>query len=176
MASDNQSTWHYEKERRANDMLRVFNPTDEDYRVIWDKRSGGKVFRIKAKSEEVVIRYIAEKYIREMFEKLLYDKVDKAVIKANEERVAKGMAEMTKYAEQYRFESPLLRPTTEEAKKVIAVLYVGVDREFGIDNEAMEEPPQRQDKPIFDVALEEVQKEKISSFSLHHLSQKFCLI
>ncbi len=163
MANDNQSSYHYELERRANDLLRVYNPTNEDYIVVWDKKSGGKVFRVRAKQEEVLFRYIAEKYIREMFQKMINDEVDKAVIKANEDRVAKGMAEMTKYAEQYRFESPLLQPTSDKARKMIAILYVGVDREYGIDNEMGEEEQTPQDKPVFESALEDIQKQKVST-------------
>lgn len=158
--ADNSSSYHNELERRANDLLRVYNPTDEDYIVIWDKKSGGKVFRVRAKQEEVLFRYIAEKYIREMFQKLINEEVEKAVLKANEERIAKGMAEMTKYAEQYRFESPLINPTSDKAKRIISILYVGVDREYGVDREFGEEASAPQDKPIFDSALEEVQSGK----------------
>src|SRR3972149_5669820 len=85
-----------EMERRANDLLRVYNPTDADYIVKWDKRGGTKLFRVPAKGEAVHIRYIAEKYVREMFEKIIMEKAMTAVLKENEARVAKGMAEMDK--------------------------------------------------------------------------------
>ena len=43
------STILAEMERRSQDLIRVYNPLDEDYVVIWDKSSpvGAKLFRVK---------------------------------------------------------------------------------------------------------------------------------
>ena len=155
------STYVKELERRSNDLLRVYNPTDEDYVITWDKREGAKLFRAKAKEESVFIRYIAEKYLKEMFNKIITDKADKAVREENERRAEKGMEEMSKWKDQFKFESRFYSPDSEEAKKLLAILYVGIDTEYGIDRESPSvEETVDDSKPIFKQAMDTVQAEK----------------
>jgi hypothetical protein len=150
-----------EMERRANDLIRVYNPTDQDYVVKWDKKNGTKLFRVPKKSETVLVRYIAEKYIHEMYDILLTSKADMAVINENERRIEKGLAEMNKFNEQFRFESKFYVVSEEDARKVIATLYVGIEREFGVDSEVQEEEVLTEhSKPIFSRALESIQSGK----------------
>jgi len=132
------SSYQIELERRSNDLLRVYNPLNEDKVVIWDLRSGGKIFRVPAKQEAVFPRYISEKYIREMYDKILNDKAHDAIIKENQRRIAAGMAAMDKTFktnEQMVFEQKFYNPNSDEARKIISLLYVGVETEYGIDRE-----------------------------------------
>lgn len=157
------SSYLLEIERRSNDLLRVYNPLGEDYVVEWDRRGGTKLFRVPAKSEEVLIRYIAEKYIREMYEKILNDKARDAIVKENERRVSKGMAEMDKTqrtGEQMQFEAKFYNPSDEEAKKIISILYVGLEREYGVDKGYRPGVTKTDDRPAFTKALEIVSEEK----------------
>ena len=154
-----------ELERRANDILRVYNPTDERYVVEYDKRGGVKLFPIEAKSEAVFPRYIAKKYLREMFDKMLNDKAREAILKENKRRVSVGMAEMDKTMksnEQMMFEEKFYNPPDDEAKRIMALLYVGVENEFGIDRGVPETARKVDDRPIFERAMEEVQEAKDS--------------
>jgi len=80
MPDQPKSLFHQELERRANDLIKVFNPTDKDYIVEWSRRDGSKLFRVPAKGDAILIRYIAEKYLQEMFEKLMVDKTNAAVL------------------------------------------------------------------------------------------------
>jgi hypothetical protein len=157
------SSYLQEIERRANDLLRVFNPLEEDYVVVWDRRGGEKLFRVPAKSEEVLIRYIAEKYIKEMYEKILNDKAHDAIVAENERRVSKGMAEMDKTqrtGEQMQFEAKFYSPSDEEAKKIISILYVGLEREYGVDKGYRPGQTKTDDRPAFTKALESVSQDK----------------
>ena len=158
------STYVLELERRVNDLIRVYNPTDKDYIVEWDRRSGVKLFRVPSKQETVLIRYIAEKYIHEMFDFIFTQKAHEAIIAENQRRIEKGFAEMDKTLktnEQFKFEMPFYNPDEKTSRELIAILYVGVEQEYGIDREM---PPQElapQDtRPVFDQALESIQKEK----------------
>jgi hypothetical protein len=158
------SVFIQEMERRTNDLLRVYNPIEKDFVVKWDKKNGTKLFRVPAKTESVHIRYIAEKYVREMYQQIITERTDKAVIEENERRVAKGFAEMLKYKEQQPFESRFYNPTDEDAKKIISILYVGIENEFGVDREAPpDESGVREEKPVFNRALESVMEEKKTS-------------
>lgn len=156
------TSYQIELERRANDLLRVFNPLGEDQIVIWDKRSGGKVFRVPAKQEAVLVRYIAEKYVKEMYQKILNDRAMKAIMKENDERVKKGLAEMDKTFktnEQMVFEQKFYRPSNEEARKIISLLYVGVETEYGIDRAYRADQEEVESREFGDV-LKTVQDEK----------------
>lgn len=147
-----------EMERRSNDLLRVYNPTDTDYVTQWDRKNGAKLFRVPKKEETVLVRYIAEKYIREMYMKIVTDKTDQAVLEENEKRINKGMAEMTKWKDQSIFDSKFYNPTDDEARRIIATLYVGVESEFGVDREIEDSKPEVADnRPTLTRALEDVQ-------------------
>ena len=162
MVDQANTSFHQEAARKANDLIRVYNPTDKDHVVKWDKRGGTKNFRVVAKEEAVLLRYLARKYVTEMFTKIITEKADKAIIEENEKRVAKGVAIMDKSlrtGEQLRFEAPLYKPTSEEAKKLVAILWVGVEQEFGIDREA-EADDTPSDKPVLESAIETVAEEK----------------
>ena len=115
---------------------------------------------MRSKSEEILVRHIANKYIKEMFTKITSEKVDKAILEENESRIAKGMQEMTSWKEQLTFEGKLYSKNDEEAKKLVSILYVGVESEYGIDRQAVPEQAPLEEKPVFESALESVQKEK----------------
>lgn len=169
MAADRKakSSYQQELERRANDILRIYNPTNERHVVVWDAKNGPKRFPVEAKEEAVHPRYIAEKYMREMFQKILNDKAREAILNENERRIKSGMAEMDKTMktnEQMAFEEKFYNPSDEEAKRIIALLYLGVESEYGVDRVSAD--AQKDDKrPVFERAMEEVQETKDSGGS-----------
>jgi len=148
-----------ELERRSQDLLRVHNPTDKDYVIEWDRKNGTKLFRVRANDDSVLIRYIAEKYIREMYEHLIISEADKAVVERNEKRIEKGLDAMNKFKEQERFETPLLNKSTKEQTDILATLYVGVENEYGIDHE-LQESVEDNIPQTFDDVLKGVQESK----------------
>ncbi len=159
------SSYQQDLERRSNDLLRVFNPLDEDAVVEWDRKNGVKLFRVPKKEEAVLPRYIAEKYIREMFDKILIGDADKAVRKENERRISKGMAAMDKTlktSEQMQFESKFYVGNDTRAKEIVALLYMGVETEFGVDRVAQQAQKEQDDRPAFERAMKTVQEEKDS--------------
>ncbi|MHC4269155.1 MAG: hypothetical protein ACYSWS_03435 [Planctomycetota bacterium] len=169
------SSYQLELERRANDILRIYNPTSERYVIEWDRKGGTKLFPVEAKSEAVYPRYIAKKYIKEMFQKILNDRAKEAILAENKRRIEGGMAEMDKTMktnEQMAFEEKFYNPTNEEAKRIIALLYLGVESEYGIDRQAPMAEQKMDNKPIFDRALDEIQEEKgVSSIDKEKTSE-----
>jgi len=107
------SSYTQELKRRENDLIRVYNPLDVPKVIEWDRKNGVKLFRVPAKQEEVLIRYIAKKFIEEVFDYIISKKAGDAVIQANKERVEKGMAEMTPWKEQMAFESKFYNPDSD---------------------------------------------------------------
>ncbi|MBU1067090.1 hypothetical protein KKE60_04855, partial [Patescibacteria group bacterium] len=159
----NKSSYVLELERRANDTLIVYNPLDEDHIVEWDRRGGVKLFRVRSKKEEHLPRYIAEKYLSEMHTKIVNKKAADGIKAENDKRMKAGMAIMDKTlktGEQEVFESKFYNMEDDETKKIISILYVGVDREFGIDDVQPQTGVVDDAKPSFTRAMESVQKEK----------------
>ena len=159
------SSYEQELVRRTNDLLRIYNPSDEDYVVEWDRKNGTKLFRIPKKEEAVLPRYIAEKFIREMFDKIIITEADKAVIKENDRRVKAGMAAMDKTmktGEQNQFESQFYIGNDQRSKEIIAILYMGMETEFGVDRMTQGQTEQQDSRPSFEQAMETVQEEKDS--------------
>lgn len=144
-------------------LVRVYNPTNERYVVEWDRKNGVKLFPIEAKTEAVFLSYIAKKYIREMYDRIIITKADEAVRKENQRRIKAGMAVMDKTLktnEQTVFESKFYIGNDTRAKEIIATLYVGVESEFGVDRASETQAEQADDQSDFDRAMKTVQEEK----------------
>ena len=159
------SSYQQELERRSNDLLRIYNPTNERHVVEWDRKNGTKLFPVEPKEEAVYPRYIAEKYIREMFDKITISEADGAVRKENERRIKAGMAAMDKTlktGEQEQFESQFYIGKDDKAREIIALLYMGVETEFGVDRIYQTETETKDIRPTFEKAMETVQEEKDS--------------
>lgn len=151
------SSYQQEIERRANDLVRVFNPLKDRYIVRWDAKNGVKLFPIEAESEAVFVRYIASKYVKEMYTKIITTEADQAVRDKNEERIKKGLAEMDKTqrtGEQMQFESRFYNPSDEKAREIIATLWVGVETEFGVDQVTAQDGTRDDTKSAFDRQME----------------------
>jgi len=149
-----------EMARKANDEIMVYNPTEKDYPIKW----GGMFWMVpnrtkdngNGKGKEVLLRYLAEKFRKEMVNKLITKENDElmAVEKKNykgnfwplhEERIA------------LRTTNPKLR------KKYMKVVWLGLHKRFGIDQlpgEATGVPLKPRDRrPLDDILQEEIDNE-----------------
>lgn len=148
-----------ELQRRSNDLIRVYNPLNVDYVVEYDKANGGQKFRVPAKTEKVLVRYIAEKYMREMTQKMRTVKVDMSIKEENDRRASSGFPKMNKWDEEMIFSQPLLDMSPEKNKELLKLLYRGVESEFGVDGDYNQEQEMDNSKPAFEQALEELEME-----------------
>jgi len=115
-------------EKRSRDEIAVYNPTNEDYTEVW----GGIIYRFPAKKETSVERYVAEKYIENMTNKMMFDEVQFKVDKENERRTKVNQSPMNKWEEQPRFEAQLgILFNPEKKVEIWKSLYRGVTRKFG---------------------------------------------
>lgn len=138
MAEPTKDTILREMERRSLDTIMVYNPTDSDYRLEWDKRYHVIPKKDRdlgyGKGRMELPRYLAEKYAREMKNMLINDMERKAVEKLVAEYEAKGQRFRDKY-EENSAALPLVPKTSDE--KLIAQIYdmviLGLVREFGND-------------------------------------------
>ena len=131
---------HREAQRKANDRILVFNPTEQDY----TQRFDGIGFTIPNKNKDnghgagcaVVPRYVEQLYIKHMTDLILGGKQLDAIRDENKDRVSKGMKEMDKYiggegamfAEKYKIDND------DQRTEIFKILYRGVVEEYGIDD------------------------------------------
>jgi hypothetical protein len=126
--------------RKSMDRIRVFNPTESDFVVLWGTEKYKYVFPNKnkdtgwGKGQRVIERYIAEKYARDMkdfiinrmadndlkstIERMEKAGVDNYLWKANESFAQSG---------KYKTDNPVL------IKEIYEQVWLGVEEEFGMD-------------------------------------------
>ena len=145
--------WHNEQRRRSQDLIRVYNPTEQDYVLMWENER----FIVPSKDNDkgwgkgmrVMQRYLAQKYTREIVDKMLIDGQDKAL----EERKVKLAGQGNEYPtfnanmqmSGLRTDSPSLREPIEDQ------VWLGIEEEFGVDREYVEikeEKPQIMKDPF----------------------------
>lgn len=127
-----------EMERKSLDTLMVFNPTDKDYLLEWDKR----YHRIPAKNKNMgfgngkmeLSRYLSEKYAREMKNYIINEAADDFMEKFRKEREAKGQRFRDKFEENAEA-LPLIPKTNQpdKIKEIYDTIILGVVREYGMD-------------------------------------------
>ncbi len=127
-----------EMSRKANDRIRLANPTEQDFIVRWDGMSFTIPNRNKdvgqGKGQLVVARYIAMNYIKHMTDKMLGENLLKAITEENRKRTDSGMKEIAiDDKERFQYESRYRTDNPDSRKAIIKLLWLGVDEEYGMD-------------------------------------------
>jgi len=148
---------HAEIERRKHNLHKIFNPTDTDHKVKFNMAVSPEIWTVKAHSEEIVPEYVCIKYLKEMSDLIIFTQSDEKTKKENDRRMSAGLQPMNLYDEQFRFESRSLKITEDQYVQMMAQLYRGLYKEYGIDATPETEPVlQGSSKPAFDTALSRV--------------------
>jgi hypothetical protein len=136
--------WHKEQRRRSQDLIRVQNPTDSDYVLVWDDQK----FIIPSQSTDkgwgkgmrVMPRYLAQKFTKDIVDKMLIDKFDKTL----EERKAKlqnrGDVDPT-YNANIQLQYQGRTDDTKTREPLEDMVWMGVEEEFGVDSDFVEIKP-----------------------------------
>lgn len=135
-----EEAWHREMRRRSNDVIRVSNPTNEDFVVQWDYN----YHRIPANSTADVPRYIATKYCRDMKDKIINDQNQKKHDEELKERRKSGFPDFkNKYEENqetYERQDYVRTNNYTVSAEIYDKLWVGVVYEFGKDLPPRKDP------------------------------------
>lgn len=127
-----------ELQRKSLDTLMAFNPTDTEYRVIWDKR----IFPIPAVHQDMgygkgkmqLPRYIAEKYFKEMKDILINKMNTEKAEKMLADHYAKGREELSKHDENLKIHDKGLRTDNDnKVAELYDILNRGVVQEYSAD-------------------------------------------
>lgn len=140
-----------ELERRSNDRVQVYNPTNKDISVLWNKF----VHRVPAGQNAILPRYVAEKFVKETVDSMINQENEKKVEAENKHRVSSGQKVMDA---QERLVFDLRTNNPEVRRKYISQVYRGVVEEYGTDV-----TPQEVSKPAYQTdadLLSEIDKQK----------------
>lgn len=138
MAFSGKEALFREMERKSLDTLMVYNPTDADYKVIWDKRS----FVIPASTKDlghgkgkmILPRYIAEKYAKEMKDILITREADEMVKKQVEKHYDAGREQLDSYSINVKFADKAPKTNDmQRVEKIYNTLILGIVQEFSGD-------------------------------------------
>lgn len=178
---------HLELYYKSQDVIAIYNPTDEDYKITWDAAVTGEAFIVPNKNRDIGFgkgilhckRYIARHYLNTMGKQLIRKK---------------SIAEWNKVKGQYRleeqgdFEQKLaLRTTDPKAQEEMAkTLWLGVVEKYrpGIEEIAPRETRTRKadktedlldrtgllDKPLYQ---ENVELEPLSDSDIEQKKREF---
>ncbi len=124
--------WRDEQVRRSNDIVRVYNPTEEDFVVVWE----GFRHKVPAKGTLDTVRYIAETYMRDMHVKLVNEENQKKGEEMLAKRSKSGAQPFeSKWHENQEIWNKLPKTDDRELKaKNYDILLVGMVKEFGKDD------------------------------------------
>lgn len=131
-----------ELERRSHDSFRIYNPTAEDYPIIWD----GRYAHVVPSSEKdvgfgrgqlVVERHIATKFVNEMTSKIVNKDIEFEISRINGVRKKKGMPVMNKYqgGEEEQESMRLMQEWDKKIPDLWKQLCLGKVSDYGIYNE-----------------------------------------
>lgn len=124
--------------RTSLDSIRVYNPTVDDFIVVWD----GFKHIIPARTRDmgfglgnrILPRYLAMKYVREMKDKLVNEAADnyvKQLIREAPEDM-KAKYESDPFEKQRLYDRAPKTSDEKQIKKYFNVLWIGVEERYGI--------------------------------------------
>lgn len=129
--SSAEERFHKESARKANDTIRVYNPTNKDYFILWD----GYKHRVPAKGTLDCPRYIAMTYRRDMVVQLINELIDKKRVEWEEKRKKNGEAPINDYEKNLLLFPSEPRTDNEELVKAFSKeIWLGVVKQFGLDD------------------------------------------
>src|SRR3990167_8787203 len=125
--------WHSEQRRKSQDLIRVCNPTAQDYILIWDREK----FIIPHKDHDmgwgkgmrVMQRYLAEKYCREMKNQMINELADNEVKERVKRLSTEGNVDPVYFANEQLKSSKYRTDNTELSTQYINMCWLGIEEE-----------------------------------------------
>ena len=144
-----------ELKRRSLDNLKVFNPLTVPFKTIYD----GYTYVVHPQTESVLLRYIAEKWMREFVDHMINNEEQEMVDKENDKRQKKGWEPMNPQdRDQFAIRNKLLLNDKDKRISYMKMVYKGVTQEHGVDIPEPE-PVKRDRRPQDEKLLEQLDKE-----------------
>lgn len=146
--------WHKEQRRRSQDLIRVQNPTDQDYTLIWEDQKfivpGQQSDKGWGKGMRVMQRYLAQKFTKEIVDKMLIEKFDKVLEERKAKLQSRGDVDPV-YNANIQLQYQGRTDDTKTREPLEDMVWMGIEEEFGVDvqsAEVTEEKPMQMADPF----------------------------
>lgn len=186
MADLQGEAWHTEQRRKSQDMIRVFNPTNEDYTLVWDEGGASARFVVPQQHKDigwgpgmrVMQRYLARKFTKEIVDKMILTQQDNKLRQIKEKLEKQGSADIEYNANMQLMSTQGMRSDSPDVRQPLEdMVWLGIEEEFGVDVETTpitEKKPElmpdpyarfdtkkyKKEEPLLVVKPEEIKKEK----------------
>lgn len=149
-----QEAYRRELERRSLDSIKIFNPLEEEYICYWD----GYGNRFPSHRESIYPRYIAEKAMKEIIDKILTDKAEHDIKEINRKRMDNGQQRLTPQ-ERWEIESSIEYKISEKSlrRPLVKQIWKGIEKEYGMDMiPALAEKKNIDSRPVDEQLIDEI--------------------
>jgi hypothetical protein len=152
MAELQGEAWHNEQRRKSQDLIRVFNPSELDYTLIWDEGGAQSKFVIPNFNKDmgwgngmrVMQRYLARKYTNEMVTKIINDRQDRALNDIKKKLAKQGASNIPFNANNELLSTQGIKTDDLTVRQQIEdQVWLGIEEEFGMDRETVPVQPVR---------------------------------
>ena len=128
-----------EMQRTSLDLIRIYNPTDDDFTILWDGFKHVVPSKDKdvgyGKGMRVVQRYLAEWYKKHMTDKMINDKQDMKLAQLKEKYDKAGVEDgLLKANLELERNRGMRTDNEEEVRRISAIIWLGIEERFGMDN------------------------------------------
>lgn len=126
--------------RKSMDRIRVYNPTDKDFTIVWGTEKYKFVVPNRnkdsgwGKGQAVLERYLAEKYARDMKNLLIHKMADDALAETTKKLEAAGVdSYLWKANESFAQSGKYKTDNPDLIKQIYNEIWLGVEEEYGLD-------------------------------------------
>lgn len=119
-----------ELRRKSLDQLRIYNPLDTAFQTVWE----GFTYVAQPRQETIMLRYIAEKWMREFADYMINREEQEAVEADNDKRRKKGWEPMNpQERDQFDLRNKFMTNDPDKRLQYMKMVYRGVSQEHGLD-------------------------------------------
>lgn len=119
-----------ELKRKSLDQLKVYNPLEIPFKTIYD----GYTYVVQPRKEASLLRYIAEKWMREFTDYMINTQEQEAVDKENARRLSKGFTAMNpQEKDEFDMRGQYMTNNPTKRLEFMKMVYKGISQEHGLD-------------------------------------------
>jgi hypothetical protein len=150
--------------RTSLDSIRVYNPTDTDFTIVWD----GFKHTVPSKSKDtgfgpgqrVMPRYLAMKWCRDMKNKIMGEesekKVQEMIASASQDMKIKYEADPLERQKLYGMTPTINDP--KEIQRIYDIIWLGVEERYGIEQESTQAGEVEDQRPVEEQILDSLNR------------------
>jgi len=159
--SERNSSILREMQRTSLDLIRIYNPTDEDFTIVWDGYKHIVPNKNKdtgyGKGMRVVQRYLAMWYLKHITDKIITEKQDAKIAQLRTKYEDAGIEDSILKAQLEVERNRSLRTDNEqEVKKIAEVVWLGIEERYGMDDEVVEQATSIDQRPVHEKVVDEL--------------------